>query len=70
LHYQPSKKQKDLTEINDEPYDKQLKTNKDFSQKEIIRKALETTKYNKSKAAKILGISRTTLWSKLKELNL
>ena len=32
----------------------------------IIRKALEEAQFSKTKAAKKLGISRTTLWRKLK----
>ncbi len=35
---------------------------------EIVRKALEQACYSRSEAAKILGISRTTLWKKLKEM--
>jgi len=34
----------------------------------IIRKALEETQFSKTKAAKKLGISRTTLWRKLKDV--
>ncbi|MBT8334708.1 MAG: sigma 54-interacting transcriptional regulator, partial [Deltaproteobacteria bacterium] len=32
-----------------------------------IKSALETSGYSRSKAAKLLGISRTTLWKKLKK---
>lgn len=32
----------------------------------IIRKAIETSNYNRSEAARKLGISRTTLWKRLK----
>ena len=35
---------------------------------ETIRKALHQAQFSKAKAAEILGISRTTLWRKLKEL--
>ena len=35
-----------------------------------IIKALESVNYNKGIAAKKLGISRTTLWRKLKDLNI
>ena len=34
---------------------------------EVILSALEKAKYNKTKAAEILGISRATLWRKLKQ---
>jgi len=37
---------------------------------DIIRKALERSRFNKGKAAEILGMSRTTLWKKLKELEI
>jgi propionate catabolism operon transcriptional regulator len=36
----------------------------------FILQTLESSKYSKTKAAKRLGISRTTLWRKIKELNL
>lgn len=39
-------------------------------EKEIINNALEEEKWHKSKTAKKLGISRTTLWRKMKEHNL
>lgn len=38
------------------------------SEAEIIRKALQKAEFSKTKAAKILGISRTTLWRKLQGL--
>lgn len=34
---------------------------------DVIEHALEKTKYSKTKAANLLGISRTTLWKKMKE---
>lgn len=40
------------------------------SEKEIIEQALKESRYRKSVAAEILGISRTTLWRKLKEFGL
>ena len=46
-----------------------LKLSDPESEVEIIRKALHKTQFSKAKAAKILGISRTTLWRKLKELH-
>jgi transcriptional regulator with PAS, ATPase and Fis domain len=36
---------------------------------EIIRKAMEKAHFCKSKTAKLLGISRTTLWRKLKKVD-
>jgi transcriptional regulator of acetoin/glycerol metabolism len=35
------------------------------TEKEYIRRVLENTQYNKVEAARILGISRTTLWRKI-----
>lgn len=45
--------------------------NSDISENayETIKKALEMSNFNKTKAAKLLGISRTSLWKKLKHLN-
>lgn len=40
------------------------------SEKEIILNALEKTKWHKSKAATLLGISRSTLYRKIEELNI
>jgi PAS domain S-box-containing protein len=40
------------------------------SEKELIEQALQQSRYSKSTAAKILGISRTTLWRKMKEFGL
>jgi len=39
-------------------------------EKAHIEKVLKLTKYNKSKAAKELGIVRSTLWKKLREHNI
>jgi len=36
----------------------------------MIREALENAKFNKTRAAKALGITRTTLWRKMKEAGL
>jgi transcriptional regulator with PAS, ATPase and Fis domain len=47
----------------------QLRTNNNQHEYETIKKALEASCFCKTKAAKLLGISRTTLWKKLKEIN-
>jgi len=39
-------------------------------EKQHIQRALEVTGYNKTAAAKLLGLSRTTLWRKLKKYGL
>lgn len=40
------------------------------NEKAMILSALEKARYRKSKAAQILGISRTTLWRKIKEFSI
>ncbi len=48
----------------------QLKRKKKSKEVDELKKALEQAKYSKTKAAKILGISRTTLWKRLKQTEL
>ena len=38
----------------------------EISEADSIRKALEETHYSRHKAAELLGISRTTLWRKMR----
>ncbi|AEE91698.1 Proprionate catabolism activator, Fis family [Tepidanaerobacter acetatoxydans Re1] len=45
----------------------ELKGSMEDMEKEIVRKTLELTGYNKEKTCKKLGISQTTLWRKLKK---
>ena len=40
------------------------------SEREAILKALEACRYSRSRAAALLGVSRSTLWRKMKELDL
>ena len=47
----------------------QVRTSSSRYEYETIKKALEASGFCKTKAAKLLGISRTTLWKKLKQLN-
>ena len=51
------------------PSEQRLKKDQrvDSDPKKVLLKALEKTNGNKSEAAKILGISRVTLWKRLKE---
>ncbi|MDF2523618.1 MAG: sigma54 specific transcriptional regulator, Fis family, partial [Clostridiales bacterium] len=39
-------------------------------EKDLIIKALKESNYNKTKAAVLLSMNRTTLWKKLKEHNI
>ncbi|MCS5696897.1 helix-turn-helix domain-containing protein [Desulfofundulus thermocisternus] len=41
-----------------------------YMEKQIISQAIKLIQGNRSEMAKILGISCTTLWKKLKELNI
>jgi len=47
-----------------------LKRQTIVNEKEIIEEALKKSRFQKNKAAEILGISRTTLWRKLKEFGI
>lgn len=49
---------------------KEYKLAKIQTEKEVILRALEESNWNKTKAAEKLGISRKTLWQKLKRLNI
>ncbi len=60
------------SEIKNKPenlYD-QMKQGKKIKEANELKKALEDARYSKTKAAKMLGISRTTLWKRLKETGL
>jgi propionate catabolism operon transcriptional regulator len=50
------------------PLKQQMKATRQDQESAIIQKALEDVKFCKTKAAKELGISRTTLWRKLKSI--
>ncbi|MFN3966534.1 MAG: helix-turn-helix domain-containing protein, partial [Endomicrobiia bacterium] len=47
-----------------------LDSNIENIEKNLIKSALEKTNYNKNKAAKILGITRKTLYKKLEKYKL
>lgn len=50
--------------------DSGLRTIQEANEKELILKALKDVKYNKSKAAKLLNIDRTTLYYKMAKYNI
>ena len=54
---------------NRHPFNEPISTQQKRNEAEIIQKVLQEAQYSKSKAAKMLRISRTTLWRKLKRIN-
>ncbi|MEW6673150.1 MAG: sigma 54-interacting transcriptional regulator [Thermodesulfobacteriota bacterium] len=52
------------------PSESDIRVKKKSHELTIIKEALEKTRFSKNKAAKELGISRTTLWRKIKEMGL
>jgi two-component system response regulator HydG len=54
----------------DEDNTHNLKLSQEITEKELIIRALETTKYNKTKAAQLLKIDRTTLYNKIQKYKL
>jgi DNA-binding NtrC family response regulator len=58
------------TELTSLPLKKARKKIVDMAEKELISKALEKTRWNRSKANQILDISYKTLLSKIRELNI
>jgi PAS domain S-box-containing protein len=69
IQYSPSpeKPHEQMTQVS---LKEQLEMHKIDNETKVIRKALEEAYFNKTNAAKILGISRTTLWRKLKMVGL
>lgn len=59
-----------LSNSDEEVCQATLMNKKNTLERDTIIKALESCEYNKSKAAKMLGISRTLLYQKLKKYNL
>ena len=69
IEYRPQKFIPDTTTPKVSSLKDQLRTNNNQNEYETIKKALEASGFCKSKAAELLGISRTTLWKKLKQVN-
>lgn len=63
----PPKIQNIPSALDVEPLKEQFKATKIDQESLVIKKALLNAKFSKTKAARDLGISRTTLWRKLKE---
>ncbi len=59
-----------LQEFVKQARQEQLKAKQLESEGRIILRALEAARFSKTKAAKSLGISRTTLWRKMKEVGI
>jgi PAS domain S-box-containing protein len=68
LYAQPEREA--IAEVHQTSLREQLHHRKRENEADIFRKALEKSRFNKGKAAQILGISRTTLWKKLKEFEI
>jgi transcriptional regulator with PAS, ATPase and Fis domain len=68
MEYHPKKFSTNMPTQTDSLKD-QLKADTAQNEYETIKKALEASCFCKTKAAKLLGISRTTLWKKLKQIN-
>lgn len=49
---------------------RQVLTANQGAEREAIRSALEATEHHREQAARMLGMSRTTLWRKMKEYGL
>ncbi|MBI4765180.1 MAG: sigma-54-dependent Fis family transcriptional regulator [Deltaproteobacteria bacterium] len=61
----PSDLPEDMRQFEVETYGSTQWLSREDNEKEYIRKILETTEYNKIEAARILKMSRTTLWRKI-----
>jgi transcriptional regulator with PAS, ATPase and Fis domain len=68
IEYRPKKNSATKQSPTDSLKD-QLKADNAQNEYETIKRALEVSNFSKTKAAKLLGISRTTLWKKLKQIN-
>lgn len=66
----PSNKESINHAIPKQSLSKNLSLERKQFEKDLIVKALKESNYNKTKAASLLGMNRTTLWKKLKEYNI
>ena len=69
IQYPPRRKQGEAAPEG-EPLGEKMKKRRLDQESIMIREALESAKFNKTRAAKALGITRTTLWRKMKEAGL
>jgi transcriptional regulator of acetoin/glycerol metabolism len=60
----------DLQKLGAGDYDDRELVPLEEKEREYIKKVLSATMRNKAKAAKILGLPRTTLWRKMKKFGL
>ena len=60
----------EVTDSEPEDVHKQLTKTRNSSEADSILLALKETRFNKNKAAKMLGMSRVTLWRRMKNLGL
>jgi propionate catabolism operon transcriptional regulator len=70
IHYGARPAEDKPVDPKPETLKRRLEDQTQTNERTIILEALEQCRYNKNRAAKHLGISRTTLWRKIKELGI
>lgn len=63
-------KDREKSSILDSPFSNDLPAERKEFERNLIMKALKESNYNKTKAASLLGMNRSTLWKKLKKYNI